>query len=68
MGANKMQHDQSGGLIGWACTSFLFVLNMVAATEWSAIMTAIAAGATATFYIARTIEIIKGKNKDGDKQ
>lgn len=64
----RAMHNDSGGIVGWCCTTFLFVVNMVTPQDWSYVMAGVAAGATAFFYVARTIEIIRGKkNDDGGK-
>lgn len=57
-------HNEQGGIIGWTCTAFLMVVNMVTPQDWSYIMASITAGATAVFYIARTVEIIRKRNDE----
>lgn len=60
-------HNEQGGIIGWTCTAFLMVVNMVTPQDWSYIMASITAGATAVFYIARTVEIIRKKSDNESK-
>lgn len=63
-----MSNHNEPGLLGWACTSFLFVINMITPQDWSYIMTGIAAGATGVFYIAKTINVIRRRNEpESDK-
>ena len=60
-------HSEQTGFIGWACTGFLFIVNMVTPQDWSYIMASVTAGATAVFYIARTVEIIRKKSDNEPK-
>lgn len=62
-----MSQSNDTGLVGWACTSFLFVLNMITPQDWSYIMTGIAAGMTGVYYIAKTINVFTKKDEPGDK-
>jgi hypothetical protein len=60
-------HNEQTGIVGWSATAFLMVVNMVTPQDWSYIMASITAGATAVFYIARTVEIIRKKSDDAQK-
>lgn len=62
-----MSHNNEPGVVGWACTSFLFVVNMITPQDWSYIMTGIAAAATGVYYVAKTINVISKKDEPGDK-
>lgn len=60
-------HNENGGVVGWLCTSFLFVINMITPQDWSYIMAGVAAGGTAFYYIAKGISVINKKDEPGDK-
>jgi len=62
-----MSQSNDTGLVGWACTSLLFVINMITPQDWSYIMTGIAAGMTGVYYIAKTINVFTKKDEPGDK-
>lgn len=62
-----MQHDNQGGLFGWGATMLFMIVNMITPQDWSYVMASVAAGATAAFYIARTVEIIRKKSDDESK-
>ena len=63
----RAMHNDSTGIIGWVATSFFMVVSMITPQDWSYIMASVTAGATAMFYIARTIEIFRKKNHDDKK-
>ena len=60
-------HNEQTGIVGWFCTGFFMVVNMITPQDWSYIMASITAGATAVFYIARTVEIIRKKSDNESK-
>lgn len=62
-----MSLNNDTGLVGWCCTSFLFVFNMITPQDWSYVMAGIAAGGTAFFYIAKGIQVLTKKDEPGDK-
>ena len=57
-------HNEQTGIIGWVATTFMFIISMITPQDWSYIMASVTAGATALFYIARTVEIIRRRNDD----
>ena len=64
----KAMHNDQTGLVGWIATSFFMLVNMITPQDWSYIMASVTAGATAMFYIARTVEIFRKKNDDESKR